>query len=77
MLRIAEKGRDETGESMITLALQRELFLHRGKWVAITKTRLVGLGDSSEEAFEAARQRGEARPMLYRVPPDDDTTYFF
>jgi hypothetical protein len=71
-----EKARNETARSMITPALQRELLRHPGKWVAITRTRLVGMGDSAEAALQVARERGEPHPMLYRVR-DSDTLYFF
>lgn len=63
--------------NLIAPGLQRELLHHAGQWVAITKTELLGTGATPAEALAAARAKGAQRPMLYRVPRDGDTTYFF
>jgi hypothetical protein len=63
--------------NLIAPELQRELLNHAGEWVAITKTELLGTGATPVEALAAARAKGAQRPMLYRVPRDGDTDYFF
>lgn len=57
--------------------LQKELLKHAGKWVAMTREQLLAVGDTAAEALAGAKERGVSMPILYHVPSDRDTFYFF
>lgn len=57
--------------------LQDKLLKHPGRWVAITRSRLIAVGDSSFEVLQAARAQGFLSPILFLVPRDEKTAYFF
>ena len=44
-----------------------------GSWAAISsdQERVVGTGPTIDEALAAARERGEDKPFLVRVPSDN------
>jgi hypothetical protein len=46
-----------------------------GTWAAISsdQEKVVGTGQTVEEALEAARQNGEDSPFLVRVPSENST----
>ena len=71
---VEERVRDEYE---IAPELQRELLKHPGEWVAITSTRLLATGKSAKQALKRARRKGVDTPIVYRVPEDNGTTYFF
>jgi hypothetical protein len=48
--------------------LQDELTKHPGKWAAMTRTQLVALAETPEEAYRLARGKGIETPILYHVP---------
>ena len=77
MMVVDEGTREEIIQYVIAPDLQIELRRHEGKWVAITPTELIGEGDSAEEVIRLASERGIADPILYFVPRDGDTTFFF
>lgn len=62
-------------EHVIAPALQDELLRHQGRWVAITRSKLVAIGDSPAEVVRLAQEKGAKRPMIYRVPSDHSTTF--
>ena len=45
-----------------------ETHQHRGKWVALTRKKLVAVGDSSTEVYNLAQKAGVKVPIIYRVP---------
>jgi hypothetical protein len=57
--------------------VQEELLKHPGKWAAITRTRVIAIGDSSVEVLRVATQKGVRRPILYQIPPDGNITFFY
>ena len=55
--------------------LEKELWKHPGKWVALSKSprasaydRLVAIGDSPKEVFDIAQKVGVEVPLLWKVP---------
>jgi Family of unknown function (DUF5678) len=58
----------ETIAPEIALDLQNELIKHPGKWAAMTRTELIALADTAQEAYRLARQQGTETPILYHVP---------
>lgn len=78
---LAVRDRDERLEqpleNEIDPELQQELLAHPGKWTAITRSRLLAVGSSPAVVLKAAREAGVDSPILYRVPADSRTTYFF
>lgn len=63
-------------EYEIDPGLQKELLDHPGKWVAMTRSDLLAVGDDPGEVIAQAQTKGVASPILYRVP-NKDTLYFF
>jgi hypothetical protein len=66
----------ERVERELTKALQKELQNHPGKWVAMTRSKLIAVGDSMGEVQEKARSAGKPEATVYRVP-ESDRAYFF
>ena len=48
-----------------------------GTWVAIAfdQESVVATGETLEEALQEARQKGEAQPCMYKIPPNDVMLY--
>lgn len=57
--------------------LQEQLASYRGRWVATTRSEVVAVGKSASEVLKAARAAGVDSPIVYRVPEDGRTAYFF
>jgi Family of unknown function (DUF5678) len=74
---IDNRPTDEATESVLAPRLQQELLAHEGKWVAITKTELLAVGDSPDEVLHGAAERGVKQPILYFVPRDGHSSMFF
>lgn len=53
---------------VIEPALQEELLKHPGKWVAMTRTKLIAVGDSPKEVIDAAEALGVRDTILHCVP---------
>lgn len=45
-----------------------ELIKHPGKWVAMTRSRILAIRDTPAEAYAAGREAGVGVPILYQVP---------
>jgi hypothetical protein len=71
---IDNQPRDET---VLSTDLQERMLTHAGKWVAMTRTDLLAVGDTPDEVLHEAAEKGEKRPILYFVPPKGDTSMFF
>lgn len=56
--------------------VQKELLNHPGKWVALTRSEIIAVGDTADEALAAAHAAGHKDPGLYRVP-EKARSYFF
>lgn len=67
---------DREVESLFTPELERELWAHAGKWVAIVDQQIVAEADTLPALIRAAREAGHSEPLIHRVP-DKDTSYFF
>jgi hypothetical protein len=61
-------------EALFSRKLQRELWKHPGKWVAIKGDRLVAFGNTPTQALRRAAQKGASDIVLHRVPDDGDQT---
>ncbi len=50
--------------------LAKLLLPHKGKWVALShdETRVVGVGVTLDEALEAAKKKGEEKPVIIKSP---------
>ncbi|MHB8892531.1 MAG: DUF5678 domain-containing protein [Candidatus Limnocylindrales bacterium] len=57
-------------------AVQDELLRYPGKWVALTRSAVIAVRDTSTEAYDAARSAGIDSPILYQVP-DTRTGYSY
>jgi Family of unknown function (DUF5678) len=71
---VEERPRDSVYE--IEPQVQEELLKHPGKWTALTRSAILAVADSPEEALAIARRKGDQSPILYRVP-DRSTSFFF
>jgi hypothetical protein len=67
---------DEPVQYEIDPALQTLLLSHPGKWVAITRSEIIAIGDDPKRVIEKARAEGATAPILYRVP-SESTTYWY
>lgn len=56
--------------------VQEELLRHPGKWVALTRSAVIAIKDTSTEAYDAAVAAGVDSPILYQVP-DTRTGYSY
>ena len=72
----AERTRDEDSVYEIEPQLQQELLKHPGKWAAITRSKILAIGDDPRVVVASARKMGVAAPILYRIP-DASTLYFY
>jgi hypothetical protein len=45
---------------------------YKGKWVALShdETRVVGAGVTLDEALEAAKKKGEEKPVIIKSPDE-------
>ncbi len=66
----------EPVERVLSEAVEEELLLHPGRWVTMTYDRIIAVGDSSTEVYEAARAAGEECPILYYVPNTSGGWYY-
>lgn len=66
----------EPVERVLSEDLETALLQHPGRWVAMTNERIIAVGDSSTEVYEAAQAAGEAVPILWYVPESDTAWYF-
>ncbi len=75
---IAERPElDERLEHEIDPELQQELLEHPGEWVAITRSELIASSMDVAEVYRIAAERGVVSPIVYQVPKDEGTAYFF
>jgi hypothetical protein len=68
---------EEPLEFEIDPDVQKELHKHPGKWVAMTRSQILEVGESPREVLQRARDRGFAAPILYNVPESKTAVYFF
>lgn len=73
---IADRELEQPLEHEIDPQIQTELLKYPGKWVAFTRSEIVAVADEAADAWEGARAKGVASPILYRVP-EGVTAYFF
>lgn len=73
---IAERDLEQPLEHELDPQLQAELLKHPGKWVAMTRSRIIAIDKRADVAYRAARDEGVELPILYRVP-EEGTSYFF
>jgi len=55
-------------ERVLSEELEEELLQHPGRWVAMTREKIIALGDTPAEVFKAALSAGHKTPILYQVP---------
>lgn len=70
---IAERPAEHELEPQVV----EQLAMHRGRWVAMTRSRILAVGDSATEVVVEARRQGVRSPIVHRVPEDGHRTYFF
>jgi hypothetical protein len=76
MMVIEERTRDQA-ERVLEPSLEHELLAHEGRWVAVTRSELVAVGDSADEVIRRASERGVEHPIVYFVPRDGHSSMFF
>jgi hypothetical protein len=75
---IEERTRDQDLVYEIEPAVQDQLATFRpGQWVALTPSRVVAVGGSPSEVYEAARSQGIDAPIIYEVPSGESGAYYF
>lgn len=50
---------------------QKKTLKHRGKWLAVSSSGIVGTSDDFDDVYVQARKRGVSNPLVFKVPPDD------
>jgi hypothetical protein len=64
-------------EYELTPKLQRELLNHPGKWVAVSRSRLLAIGDTPAEVLRVAReQHPRASAILRHISDAQHVAYF-
>lgn len=62
----------------VNRSVQHDLFKHAGRWVAITRDKLVAVGDSPKQVTTKAKAKGIDRPIVYKVPrPEEASVNYF
>lgn len=61
----------------LTPELQKKLAGFAGEWVAVTPSRLLAHGHDAKRVLLEARRKGVTSPILFRVPDDEASFYFF
>ena len=74
---VDERLREEVAEEVLAPDLQQELLQHEGRWVAMTRTRLIAVGDSADAVLHEAAAAGFPQPIVYFVPRDGHSSMFF
>ena len=49
-----------------------ELQPYTGKWVAVWNEQIIASGNSIEEVMTQAKSQTEERPLVIKVPPQDE-----
>lgn len=73
----AQAALEEPLQHVIDPDLQKQLLEHAGKWVAITRSELIAIGDTPIEALKRAREKFAGEVIVHHVPANDRTAYFF
>lgn len=68
---IDEQAREEAID-VLEPRLQQELLQYEGRWVAITRSDLIAVGDSADEVIRRSADKGVADPIVHFVPRDGD-----
>ncbi len=69
--------RDDPLQHEIDPQLQKELLRHPGKWALITRSRLIAIASSPTDLMKAGEKVEARGVMLYRIPDDSNTAFFF
>jgi len=54
---------------------QKELEVHRGKWIAVCNNEIVGVGKTAKEALQQGKKKGFHKPHLTMVMRKDEGMY--
>ena len=73
---IAERSGHPEGREFEPQVLE-ELQGLAGRWVAATHTKVVAIGDTPTEVYEAAKSQGIDVPTVFQVPESGAVHYFF
>ena len=59
--------------------LAKLLAPYKGKWVTMTKDekRVLGFGNTIDEALRAAEEKGELMPFLIKVPDESTSALLY
>jgi hypothetical protein len=64
-------------EAVWSKRVLRQLWkLEPGKWVATTYNRIIAVGDTPTEVYQAAERDGVETPLLYQIPDPNVHWYF-
>ena len=52
---------------------------YKGKWVTMTKDekKVLGCGNTIDEALKAAEEKGELMPFLIKVPDESTSAFLY
>lgn len=73
-----EEARGTEPIRLMTEELQRELWKHPGRWVAIANSKLIAVGETSTEVLDQAERKGFTRSELSPMRlPEPGVLYVF
>lgn len=61
----------DRAERVLESDVQEALHKYAGRWVVVTRDQIVSAGDTPQEAWAEAVERGVTEAALYRVPEKD------
>ena len=65
-----------TKESIWVSNHQKQLAKYAGKWIAVSKSKLVSAGDSVSEVMQEVKKKGiKSVPLVTMVPRKDEGPY--
>ena len=73
---VDERPREEVTD-VLEPQLQDEILQYEGRWVAMTHTDLIAVGDSANDVAQQAAEAGVDDPIIYFVPRDGNASLFF
>ena len=77
---VATRDSDELEDRLqheIDPELQKELLRYPGKWALITRSKLIAIASSPSDLMKKGEKVEASGVMLYRIPEDSNTAFFF
>ena len=65
---VAVNTTDEPLQHVLDPDLQIEIQSYPGKWVALTRSELIAVGDTLVDVLREAHDKGHPTPIIHRAP---------